>query len=351
MYNKIKIFSFLLVLIFMSSCIDEIQLDIDNVEQRLAVDGLIADSLDTYSIRIFKSAIIGRGNDNVFDPVSGASVQVFDDAGNVYEFLETTPGYYTKEMQGVSGRSYYVEVKTPDEKTIRSKPAIMTKSPKIDTITSEIFEETFLNSAGNAVVQQNVTLRATTSFEEFTEKPFLRWRTEGEYEFKENYPMALNTKICYVKNDVDLNNLKIFDTRILSSNEISNEPFVTTKLNYRFAYQYCFHVQQYSMTEEEYNYWVTVNDVTNIDGSFFDPPPGTVRGNLFNVDDPDDEIVGYFSVSGLSAKRFFANPQSLNQVFIEPKCFASPWRPTTPDCYDCTTIYNSSLTKPDYWEP
>ncbi len=338
------------ILILLSSCIDEIKLDIDNATQRIAIDGLIADSLDTYTIQVFQSAIIGVGNDNVFEPISGASVKVLDDQGNSFDFVETEAGFYAAEMQGIVGRSYHTEIILADGTTIQSTPAQLNASPPIKEITSKIEDISFTDVGGNAVAQSNVTLSATTEFPA-NEELFLRWRALGVYEFHEAYPMAISTKVCYVQNNVDLNNLKIFDTRTIDGNTIEEEPFVTTKLDYRFAFQYAFLVRQYAMTEAEYKYWETVNDVISIDGSLFDPPPGTVRGNLRNINDPNEEIVGYFSVSGISTKRFFANPQSLNQVFIEPRCFESPFRPTFPECMDCTTILNSNLDKPDYWIP
>jgi hypothetical protein len=94
-----------------------------------------------------------------------------------------------------------------------------------------------------------------------------------------------------------------------------------------------------------------VNDIINIDGSLFDPPPGTVKGNLYNAGDPNELILGYFSVSGVSYKRFWANPQSLNVIYIEPKCHSSSFRPLSPDCRDCTTVHSSTLVRPEYWKP
>ena len=222
---------------------------------------------------------------------------------------------------------------------------------RIDTINSEVIEQSFLNSAGNITTYSSLILKLDTHFDDFSTKPFLRWRASGEYEFKENYPGALNTRTCYVNDRVDLNNLKIFDTRTLSGDRIFRQEFINTPLDYRFAIQYCFHISQYAMTEREFLYWNSVRSVINIDGSLFDPPPGTVRGNLVKVDDPEEIIVGYFSVSGVSSKRFWANPQSLNQIYIEPKCVNRRNVPVTPDCRDCTDMPSSSLERPPYWIP
>ena len=77
-----------------------------------------------------------------------------------------------------------------------------------------------------------------------------------------------------------------------------------------------------SMTEEEYNYWKNISAIINRDGSLFDPPPGTVRGNLYNIDNEDDLILGYFSVSAVEYKRYFTNSDWL-EFYIDQKCSCS----------------------------
>jgi hypothetical protein len=345
------IFLTLMICLLIAGCIDEIRLKIDVDKKSLAIEGLISDVLDTYQIKVHYSAVLGVGNDNVLEPISGAEVMVLDDLGNVFEFFEEEPGIYQNTMQGVIGQSYHTEITLPDKTIIRSRPAMLIKAPEIDSFSTIVAEESRLNSAGNIVTNTSLTLKIDTDLSDLPVKPFLRWRVEGEYEFKENYPGALNTKTCYINDRVDLNNLKIFDTRTFSGDLIFNEPLLDTPLDYRFAIQYCFHIRQYAMTEDEYLYWKAVNAVINIDGSLFDPPPGTVKGNFLNEDDVTQFIVGYFSVGGVSYKRFFANPQSLQQIYIEPKCVNGRSRPVTPDCRDCTSAHSSSLLRPSYWQP
>ena len=348
-FDKIVIAGFLLITSL--GCIDEIKLKIDTDQKQLAVDGLIADSLDIYKISVHNSAIIGVGNDNVLEPVTGASVVVYDELGASFEFIESELGVYAQLMKGEIGHSYFVEIVLPTGQTIRSAPVKMLPAPKIEKISTEVTEESSLNSAGNLVTDTRLIVKVDTRFDDFIEKPFLRWRAEGIYEFKERNPVSLNFKTCYVENKVDLNNLRIFDTRALGGDRIFDEPFLNTVLDYRFAFQYCFHISQYAMSETEYEYWKAVQDIITIDGSLFDPPPGTVRGNLFDADDPSNIVVGYFSVAGVSTKRYFANPQSLRQTYIEPKCVNSRFRPVTSDCIDCTSISGSTLERPVYWEP
>ncbi len=333
----------------LSSCIDEIRLDIDNDQQFLVVDGLIADSMQVYTIKVNYSAIIGVGTDDLKTPVTDASVQVLDDAGGSFAFEETAPGVYTRLMQGEVGKAYHVEVKTTDGKTVLSRPSILKKAPKLLTPSFKVIQQITVSQTGRNVYNNRLQMEMNTDISGMAERPYLRWRTMGEYEFGEDYPGILDRKICYIKNNLDFNNIKVFDTNELVGNSLTNEPFLLTKYDYRFFFQYCFHSFQYSISKEEYEYWLAVRSIVNIDGSLFDPPPGTVNGNLYNPDDPESPILGYFSVAGVSYNRTFKNATDL-EFAVTPRC--GPWPPNQPqECFNCLTLPLSSTTKPSYWMP
>lgn len=344
-------FSVLFQVLLFTQCVDEITLNIDGEEPRLVIDGLIADQLDTYTIRINKSAVLGVGTDNIFEPIRGARVKVVDDNGGEVEFIEgDAAGIYAAEMAAIPGVTYHVDIQLADGKKVLSRPAILVKAPEIDTITAEVVDESVLTSTGNAVIESNVIMKVTTDLSEMEEKPFMRWRADGEYAFREGYPGALNTKLCFIKSTLDINVLKIFDTRKLGGDIIKDEPFIETAADFRFSQQFCLHVFQYSMTEEEFIYWDAVQDVISIDGSLFDPPPGPVRGNLYNPADDNDQIAGYFSVNGVKSLRTFINPTTLSKTNILPKCAIRFRFVPGPDCLDCLSVDRSTLERPSYWE-
>lgn len=346
--NFRNIFILFAACLLLSQCVDEIDLEIDGAEPAIVIDGLISDSLQVHTIKVSNSAIIGIGNDNILTPISGAKVKVLDDEGGVFEFLENEDNAYELEFQGEIGRTYSVEVELPDGKKILSFPSTIKASPEVGEISNEIFEVPSLSSNGQTLVTNGIRLRMDLDVSDMDERPFLRWRAEGEYEILEQYPGALSTKICYVKTRLDLNLIKIFDTNVLMDGKLDAESVLSTEYDYKFSDQYCFHVFQYSMDKREFNYWDQVNDIVNISGNFFDPPPGTVQGNLYNPDDPKEKVLGYFSVVGLSFKRYFVDRDKTG-VFVRERCSSSPFQPQYQECMDCSMLFNSSTVRPDYW--
>jgi hypothetical protein len=111
---------------------------------------------------------------------------------------------------------------------------------------------------------------------------------------------------------------------------------------------YAFTVTQQRISEREYNFWKQADQLINVDGTLFDLPPGTIKSNLFNVDNPNEVIPGYFSVVSKTRKIAFVSPFDIG---YQPKtiCTTIPNRPNPDQCGNCLVIFNSTLEKPDYW--
>lgn len=346
---KRVIFLLVIISIFYISCVEEIDLNIDTDQRSIVVDGLIADELQEYTIRINQSAILGVGTDNILTPISGAAVIVTDNAQQEYVFNEDAdnPGKYKSVMKGEIGKSYSLEIRLSDGTEIVSTPEKILPKVFQDSLSYDVTSEGEINSSGNFVTIEYVNVKLSTTINDL-DRPFLRWRAYGVYEFQEKYPMAFNPRKCYINDNIDINNIQIFDGSLLNGVSLFDQEIVSTPLNRRFNVLYAATVAQYRISEHEHDYWANVNDLINIDGTLFDPPPATIRGNLTNLTDNNNVIQGYFSVVSESTQRLFIDVSDQG-YFAESDCTSQSFRRNPPECSDCTSIQNSSLTKPDYW--
>lgn len=64
--------------------------------------------------------------------------------------------------------------------------------------------------------------------------------------------------------------------------------------------KYLVTIEQQSLTKSAYDFWELVDEQNNNVGSVFDTPPARIRGNLYNVTNPDDVVLGYFGASDFS---------------------------------------------------
>ena len=104
-----KLIIYITVLSFgLSSCKKIIDVDTDNAEAQIVIEGKITDQLVDQEIIISKS--VGYNESGIYPKVSGATVKVTDDRGSSYTFREKTPGVYVQAMRGISGNTYKLNV-------------------------------------------------------------------------------------------------------------------------------------------------------------------------------------------------------------------------------------------------
>ncbi len=82
----------------------------------------------------------------------------------------------------------------------------------------------------------------------------------------------------------------------------------------RFTERYRANVQQYSMNQEAFTFYNLIASQISIDGDLFDPPPARIRGNMVNLDDPSEDIIGFFAAFGVQERAIF-----IDRDFLEDK--------------------------------
>lgn len=103
-----KKYILVILVVILSSCEKEVDIDLHSVEPRLVIEGKVAqDSLAMVKLTKTKDF----GDDNIYDTLTGASVVVSDDAGNSEKLALNSSGWYTSEiLRGVAGRTYNLSV-------------------------------------------------------------------------------------------------------------------------------------------------------------------------------------------------------------------------------------------------
>jgi hypothetical protein len=61
-------------------------------------------------------------------------------------------------------------------------------------------------------------------------------------------------------------------------------------------------VYQHYITSEGYNFFRILEQQKEITGTVFNPHPAEVKGNMLNVEDEREQVIGFFDVSGFSVK-------------------------------------------------
>ena len=153
----------------------------------------------------------------------------------------------------------------------------------------------------------------------------------------------------------------------------------------RLKYDYCLLVKQYSLSEAAFSYWNKLQEQANESGGLYETQPSRIKGNLFNTDNPDETVLGFFGASGVSEKKIFVKDLGKSfkvyDLYNDHLCGPAGYSPdelmaflreidTTEYpiflynysgteegpydyieqfCVDCRKKWGST-TKPDYWE-
>lgn len=114
----------------LASCKKIVQVDTSSAPRQIVIEGKVTDQLTNQTVIVSKSI---NYDDTTQNPkLSGADVKVTDNKGNIFKFSETTPGTYSRKMQGVSGRTYTLAVNVNGESYVAT--STMPNPVKLDSI-------------------------------------------------------------------------------------------------------------------------------------------------------------------------------------------------------------------------
>jgi hypothetical protein len=374
--RRINYISLLLSFLTISSCITKFVPETDEDPNLLVVEGLITDQPEAYKIKLSRSMPLGKKI--TLKPLKGCTVMINDDMGHTFAVPESsTSGTYLTvpgSFQGVVGREYTLHIKTNNSTTTHysyeSLPMEMRAVPRIDSLFYEKVVISERNEYSSAKDGSQVYLNA---FDPQGFCKFYRWDYTETWKFRLPYMVPNNT--CWITNNS--NEINIKSTSVLTEDRISRLPlkFISNETD-RLSVRYSILVNQYSLNEDEYTYWEKLQSISEEVGSLYDITPSSIPGNIFCIEDPAEQVLGYFSVSAKTSKRIYIDDDfrglvnyyttcpydtiygtgtipNLNSTVwvIEENLYAMPpYRILTEQkyCADCTT--RGTTTMPAFWE-
>lgn len=314
---------FYLVLLF-SNCVQEFDPPSQGYENLLIVEALLPDGDNPFEVTLSRSIPIDT---SAFIPESGATISISEDSGEIYLLFESNVSgvyFYPGSINAQAGKSYQLRIKTRNGNQYESSYVTMRKTPDIEAVTFQYGEKPESDSEG---MQIFVSTKDVSN-----ETWYYRWEWDEIWQFRSAYPSyhiyengqilerTENITTCW---KADKSTSIEFATSInLSEDIIHNYPirYVSTNTD-RLNSKYSINVKQYALSEESYNYWKELQKTTESLGTLFDPQPSIVQGNIHNVSDDRETILGYFDASSVKEKRIFIKRSDLPLTRIPSNYF------------------------------
>lgn len=381
-------FYYLLLLFAMGGCIEEYPIgNIKDYEASITVDGWVYNHSGEQEIKISYTTPLTKV---VPDPISNCRVEVHDDAGNVFVYAETTPGTYVhfyRENDIQAGRLYSLTFSTPENKIYESEQEKMLPAPQASNAYYELEEIPTSDENVNFFGLQfytDVNIQAN-------EAKYFRIEIVETYEFH-----SLFREVFYLDSRTSLTGLsedsiepicfitkRIPDIFLIESNNVEETKVPGFPLHFvsnetqRLLNGYSLELRFLPISENAYQYWNNHKQILEESGGLFETQPPASYTNITCINDPDELVVGFFGVSGISSSRLMVKPGVLPEYQISPYCGPSLvqlgfilsvpvedpmyfiYYPD-PDgllalhliekrCFNCLEFYGSTIEKPDYW--
>jgi hypothetical protein len=276
----------------------------------LVVEGSINSGADTTKIKL--SHTVNLSNKTVTNPVTAAIVTVESNAGAGYQLTEVTPGTYIAISLNLdNSRQYRLRIQTADNKQYVSDFVQVIVTPPIDTVGFNVVTkpDTGVQVYVNTHAADNNTRYYRWDYDEtweFHAKYQSDWETNG-YEI---VPRVISRYICF-KSDTS-STVVLGSSAKLLHNVIYQAPVaVISFTSEKIEMDYSILLRQYAITADAYNFWANLKTNTEQLGSIFDAQPSQLVGNIHNVNDASEPVIGYMSACNVTTKRIFITSNQL----------------------------------------
>lgn len=302
----------ILIVFLMKSCIVPFEPKISKYDNVLVVDGILTNLPGSCMVKLSRTYPYDEKQKII---EKNAKVRIIDDLGNETIMSCNDYGVYLpeyKDFNGSVGRKYKVSIETVSGEVVESDFEELKEPVDIGNVYYTYVEK----ENGISGLQLYVD-----TFDPLSKSFYYSWDYEETWEFWVPYASMSEylpeTKICY--NDVTSRKVLIESTKDYVDDKVVGFPlyFISNTTN-RLFIKYSVLVRQYVLTEKTYRFYKNLKDINENTGTLFDPIPVILTGNIFNILNPDQPVLGNFQVSGASVKRIFIYREELPQQLIIP---------------------------------
>lgn len=343
----------MLICMMSAGCIEKFEFNTSEGDHLLVVNGSITQGNGPYELQLSRTTKFGTGPS---EPVINAQITIFDENDQQESFFEAEPGIYRclgNTVCGEEGGTYFIEIRTDENTIYRSSPETMPPLLEADSIYYELVTETILNDLGNPVENKYIKIFVDTPVKKEGKDAWFRWRMIDSYTVTDLACGSLDpATTCYITEEPNPQFIPVFSSETIATNRLDKYQVASNLFEPRYAYAslHFYSIYQYSMTQAAYDYWEKISKIANQEGTIFDPPPATVRGNLFNVNDENDVVLGYFEATAVDTVRTFSFKRDFQNVIIPPFCTTNDLAQRQQECCTCLLLKNSTTERPAYWD-
>lgn len=289
----------------------------------LVVEGYI-NAKGITNIKLSRTRTISPGDTAAYINETGANVVIEDDKNNVYHLNETGAGNYSDSFDLDLSNQYRLHIVTADNKNYRSDFVACKVSPPIQKLYWDFNE-------GSVWVYIDTHDPANNTH-------YYRWAYIETWEYHSQYYSVLKYQpfdttvvaraspvfVCYRTQQSP--DVLLKSTTKLQQDAVDKQVLVFIPTHdRRISVLYSVLITQYALDSIAYNYWSAMkNNSVNI-GSIFGSQPNQTMGNIHNINDTAEKVIGYVGAGVPAQTRIFISNSSMPPDWNEkPNCAEMP---------------------------
>jgi hypothetical protein len=276
----------------------------------LVVEGFINNGPDTTRINLSHTFKLDDSANVV--PELQAVVTVEGKSGDSYALTESGGGLYIAPGLTLNAASTYrLHIRTSGGKEYASDYVELKTSPPIDSIS---YKDSDLG----------LQIYANTHDPQGTSR-YYRWEYSETWEFTSvfyslfKYQASDTSLVARTPNNIytcwqsyTSSNIIIGSSAKLAQDVIYQFPLVSIAPNsWKISVEYSILLKQYVLTQDAYNFWQQLQKNSEQIGSIFSPQPSEAKGNIHNLADSTELVIGYISAGTMRQQRIYILPSQL----------------------------------------
>jgi hypothetical protein len=331
-----------------------------------------------------KLSVSGSVSGEQFIPLSGGELYITDENRQSTMLTETETGVYQAadtSFRGQVGNSYQLHINLPNGQSYISDLCYLRAPAPIDSV----YGIAEIPDGSNDSHAYPGLQFYVTNHSEVSDTSYYLWKLSQTWEYKSTfdidyiwvgefipYPDPDSLRTCWHTANVD--QIIFASTLYLDPTAVNQFPlhFVSTESK-RLSIRYSLLVKQLSISEGAFNFYNSISEQNIEQGDLWTQQPYQIPGNMHNVNNPDEPVLGYFVVGGVSEKRIFINrpalefyydictpdfeslqyiefwPESTWPIYIDDIMFLGWAMADQKLCFDCR-LEGGSLSPPDFWQ-
>lgn len=294
----------------------------------LVVEGFI-NILGITEIKLSRSTIVGERN---MEFEKNAVVRIEAEDNTIYPLDEKDSGkYVSAHLQLDMNRKYRLNIRTDENKQYTSTYEAPVITPPIDSIS-------WIRYNGGVEIYVN-------AHDNINNTKYYRWEYDETWEFKSRFQTQMDVeystgplgnriaKLVYRDplgkhadtlyrcwKDRSSSTIKLGSTEKLGEARVYSPIIFYPKASWELAVLYSVLVKQYGLNKDAYEFYSRIKKNTESLGSIFDAQPSEIKGNLVNIADEKELVVGYVGVGSVTEKRIFISNAELQDWFYLQPC-------------------------------